>query len=219
MPSSLLILWCPLLLLPSIFPSIRVFSNEWVVSIRWWKYWSFSSSSPNEYSGLVSLKIDWFDHSHTLCYDYTCSLFTGTFFCIISPFSTFQSLTLLTSPTKSNSLLQYICNLSFTCYLNIVNHYLTISYLYCILSASVQFSCSVVSDSLPHHESQHARPPCHHQLQEFTQTHVHRVSDVIQPSHPLSSLSPPAPNPSQHQSLFQWVNSSHEVAKLLEFQL
>ena len=61
--------------------------------------------------------------------------------------------------------------------------------------------------------------PVHHQLPEFTQTHVHKVSDTIQPSHPLSSPSPPAPNPSQHQSLFQWVNSSHEVAKVLEFQL
>ena len=61
--------------------------------------------------------------------------------------------------------------------------------------------------------------PVHHQLPEFTQTHVHRVSDPIQPSHPPSSPSPPAPNPSQHQSLFQWVNSSHEVAKVLEFQL
>ena len=61
--------------------------------------------------------------------------------------------------------------------------------------------------------------PVHHQLPEFTQTHVHRVSNAIQPSHPLSSPSPPAPNPSQHQSLFQWVNSSHEVAKVLEFQL
>ena len=59
----------------------------------------------------------------------------------------------------------------------------------------------------------------HHQFPEFTQTHVHRVRDAIQPSHPLSSPSPPAPNPSQHQSLFQWVNSSHEVAKVLEFQL
>ena len=58
----------------------------------------------------------------------------------------------------------------------------------------------------------------HQQLPEFTQTHVHRVRDAIQPSHPLSSPSPPAPNPSQHQSLFQWVNSSHEVAKVLEFQ-
>ena len=50
-------------------------------------------------------------------------------------------------------------------------------------------------------------------------THIHRVHDAIQPSHPLSSPSTPAPSPSQHQSLFQWVNSSHEVAKVLEFQL
>ena len=56
-------------------------------------------------------------------------------------------------------------------------------------------------------------------LQEFTQTHIHRVRDAIQPSHPRSSPSPPAPNPSQHQSLFQWVNFLHEVAKVLEFQL
>ena len=61
--------------------------------------------------------------------------------------------------------------------------------------------------------------PVHHQLPEFTQTKVHRVCDAIQPSHPLSSPSPLAPNPSQHQSLFQWVNSLHEVAKVLEFQL
>ena len=58
--------------------------------------------------------------------------------------------------------------------------------------------------------------PVHHKLLEFTQTHVHHA---IQPSHPLSSPSPPAPNPSQHQGLFQGVNSSHEVAKVLEFQL
>ena len=61
--------------------------------------------------------------------------------------------------------------------------------------------------------------PVHHQLPEFTQTDVHWVSDAIKSSHPLSSPSPPAANPSQHQSLFQWVNSSHEVAKVLEFQL
>ena len=61
--------------------------------------------------------------------------------------------------------------------------------------------------------------PVHHQLPEFTQTHVHRVGDAIQPSHPLSSPSPPAPNPSQHQSLFQGVSSLHEVAKVLKFQL
>ena len=61
--------------------------------------------------------------------------------------------------------------------------------------------------------------PVHHQLLEFTQTHVHWVGDAIQPSHPLLSPFPPAPKPCQHQSLFQWVNSSHEVAKVLEFKL
>jgi len=63
MPSSHLVLCCPLLLLPSIFPSIRVFSNESALCIRWPKYWSFSFSiSPsNEYSGLISFRIDWFD--------------------------------------------------------------------------------------------------------------------------------------------------------------
>ena len=59
----------------------------------------------------------------------------------------------------------------------------------------------------------------HHKPPEFTQTHAHRVGDAIQPSHLLLSPSPPAPNPSQHQGLFQWVNSSHEVTKVLEFQL
>ena len=59
--------------------------------------------------------------------------------------------------------------------------------------------------------------PVHHQLPDFTQTHIHRVSDAIQPSHLLSSPSPLAPNPSQHQGLFQWVNSLHQVAKVLDF--
>ena len=61
--------------------------------------------------------------------------------------------------------------------------------------------------------------PVHHQLLEFTQTHVHWVCDAIQPSHPLSSPSLPAFNLSQHQGLFKWVSSSHQVAKILEFQL
>ena len=59
--SSHLILCCPLLLLPSIFPSIKVFSNELALHIRWPKYWSFSIISPNKYSGLISFRIDWFD--------------------------------------------------------------------------------------------------------------------------------------------------------------
>ena len=57
--------------------------------------------------------------------------------------------------------------------------------------------------------------PIHHQLLEFTQTHVHWVGDAIQPSHPLSSPSPPALSLSQHQGLFKWVSSSHQVAKVL----
>ena len=67
----------------------------------------------------------------------------------------------------------------------------------------------------------HSTPglPAYHQFPESTQTHVHQIGDAIQPSHPLSSPSPPTFNLSQHQGLFQWVNSSHEVAKVLEFQL
>ena len=82
--------------------------------------------------------------------------------------------------------------------------------------SSVAQSCTTLCDPM-----NRSTPglPVHHQVPEFTQTHVHRVSDAIQPSHPWSSPSPPVPNPSQHQRLFQWVNSSHEVAKVLEFQL
>ena len=61
--------------------------------------------------------------------------------------------------------------------------------------------------------------PVHHQLPEFTQTHVHWAGDTIQPSHPLSSPSPPAFNPSQHQGLYKWVSSLNQMAKVLEFQL
>ena len=61
--------------------------------------------------------------------------------------------------------------------------------------------------------------PVHHLLSELAQTHIHRVGDAIQASHPLSSPSPPAFNLSQHQDLFQWVSSSHQVAQVLEFQL
>ena len=89
------------------------------------------------------------------------------------------------------------------------------------LPPSVQFS-SVTQSCLTLCNPMNRSTPSlsvHHQLPEFTQTHIHRVSDAIQPSHPLSSPSPPAPNPSQHQRLFQWVNSSLEVAKVLEFQL
>ena len=88
--------------------------------------------------------------------------------------------------------------------------------LFQIQFSSVAQSCPTLRD--PMNRSMPGLP-VHHQLPEFTQTHVHRVGDAIQSSHPLSSPSPPATNPSQHQGLFQWDNSSHEVAKVLEFQL
>ena len=82
--------------------------------------------------------------------------------------------------------------------------------------SSVAQSCLTLCDPMNHSTW---GLPVHHQLLEFTQTHVHWVGDDIQPSHPLSSPSLPALNLSQHQGLFQWVSSSHQVAKLLGFQL
>ena len=89
------------------------------------------------------------------------------------------------------------------------------------LNSSVQFSSVVQSYPTLCNPMNRSTPglSVHHQLPEFIQNHVQQVSDAIQPSHPLSSPFPPAPNPSQHQSLFHWVNPSHEVAKVLEFQL
>ena len=98
---------------------------------------------------------------------------------------------------------------------------ISFSYLFLPFIDQLQFS-SVPQSCLIHCDPMDCSIPglpVHCQLLEFTQTHVHWVSDAIQPSHPLSSPSPPAPNPSQHQSLFQWVNSLHEVAIVLEFQL
>ena len=89
-----------------------------------------------------------------------------------------------------------------------------------IAPRSIQFSHLVVSNSLRSHGLQHTRPPCPcHQLPEFTPTHVHQVGDAIQPSHPLSAPFPPAFYLSQHEGLFQWVSSLHQMAKVLEFQL
>ena len=80
--------------------------------------------------------------------------------------------------------------------------------------SSVAQSCPTLCDPM-----NHSTPgfPAHHQLPEFTQTHVHAVGDAIQPSHPLSSPSPPAFNLSQHQVLFQGVSSLHQVAKYWRF--
>ena len=140
MPSSHLILCCPLLLLPPIPTSIRVFSNVSILCMRWPKYWSFS-------------------------------------FSII--------------PSKEHS----------------------------VQFSSVAQSCPTLCDAM-----NHSMPglPVPHQLPDFIQTHVHRVGDAIQPSHPLSSSFPPAPNPSQHQSfpmnqLLAWGGQSAGVSALASF--
>ena len=85
-------------------------------------------------------------------------------------------------------------------------------YIVSIYFSSVAQSCPTLCDPMSH-----STPglPVHHQLLEFTPTHVHWVSDAIQPSHPLLSPSPPALNLSQHQGLFKWVSPSHQVAKVL----
>ena len=85
-------------------------------------------------------------------------------------------------------------------------------YMFSLVAQSCLTLCNPMNHSMP-------GLPVHHQLPESTQTHVHCVVDAIQPSHPLSSPPPPAPNLSQHQGLCKWVSSLHQVAKVLEFQL
>ena len=140
MPSSHLILCCPLLLLPPIPPSIRVFSNESSLRMRWPKYWSFS------FSIIPCLNL---------------------------------SFNLLACHAVSSTSLDLV---SLSSVSSVVQSCLTL--------------CDPTNCRMP-------GLPVHYQLPDFTQTHVHQVSDAIQPSHPLSSPSPLAPNPSQHQSLFQ----------------
>ena len=184
MPSSHLILCRPLLLLPPIPPSIRVFSNESTPHMRWPKYWSFSFSiipSKESPRGLIKYR---FLFSHPPISD---------------------------STLLEWSLRRYIPNKlpnaagapgnktlkAFAYSLKELFIFITFS--------SVQFSSVAQSCPTLCNPMNHSTPglPVHHQLPEFTQTHVHRVSDAIQPSHPLSSPSPLAPNPSQHQGLFQ----------------
>ena len=84
---------------------------------------------------------------------------------------------------------------------------------------NLQFSRSVVSNCLHPHDLQHTRPPCSSPTPGVHQTHVCWFGDAVQPSHPLLFPSAPTFNLSQHQGLFKWVSSSHQVAKVLEFQL
>ena len=113
---------------------------------------------------------------------------------------------------KNGYMYTYIWLSPFAVYLKLSQHSLLIRYQFRSVAHLCPTFCDPMNRSTP-------GLPVHHQFPEFTQTHVHRVSDAIRPSHPLLSPSPPAPNPSQHQGLFQWVTSSHKVAKVLEFQL
>ena len=97
-----------------------------------------------------------------------------------------------------------ISSLLFSIFDKLIIHPPVFSQLVSSVTQSSLTLCNLMDCSMPGF-------PVHHQLPELAQTHVHRISDAIQPSHPLLSPSPRAPNPSQHQSLFQWANSSHEA--------
>ena len=184
MSSNHLILYRPLLLLPSIFPSIRVFSNESVLHIRWPKYWSFSFniSPSNEHSGLISFRIDGFDllavqgtlksllQHHSL----KASILRYSAFYIVHlshPYMTTGKTKALTRQTFVDKVMSLLFNM-----------------LSAAAAQSLQ-SCPTLCDPM---DCSTPGLPVHHQLPEPTQTHVHWVSDALQPSHPLSPLSPSA---------------------------
>ena len=147
--------------------------------------------------------------------------------CISSVSSVSQSCPTLCDPMHKSLLIicnKYICHYSHQ-NLNHSYHPSKISCFFCavfsLLSWNsnymyVQFSSVAQSCLTLGEPMNHSMPglPVHHQLPEFIQTHVHWVGDAIQPSHPLSSPSPPALNLSQHQGLLKWVSSSHQVANL-----
>ena len=159
----------PLLLSPSIFPSIRIFSNESDLHIRWPQYWSFSFNI----SRLLWIMLLW-----TLVYKY---LFE----------SVFSSLGYLPRRGIRGIIWNISLVHSFSCVRSLVTPW----------TAAHQAFLSITNS------------------QGLLKLMFHRVSDAIQPSHPLSSPSPPAFNLCQHQGLFKWVSSSHQVAKVLQLQL
>ena len=230
MPSNYLILCHPLHLPPSIFPSMKVFSSESVLPIRWPSCWSFSFNiSPfKEHPGLISFRMDWLDlldvqetlksllqHNSSKASILWCSAF---FIVQLShPYMTIgktMALTRWTFVGKEMSLLFNMLSRMVVAFLPRTKR-LFISWLQspsAVIFSSVQFSHSVVSDSLRPHESQHARPSC-----PSSTPGVHSDSrPSSQWCHPVISSSA---IPFSSCRLFQRVNSSREVAKVLEFQL
>ena len=210
-PSNHIILCHPLLLLPSIFPIIRVFSNESALRIRWPKYWSFSFSiSPsNEHPGLISCRMDWLDllavqgalksllqHHSSKASILQCS----SFFAVQMSHQcmTTGKVVALTRGTFAGRVMSLLFNILSTLVTTLLPRSKCLLMCCCCCSLT-QFSptiCDSVDSSAPR------RPVLHH-LPELAGTHVHWVWNVIQPSRPLSSPSPLALNLSQHQGLFQ----------------
>ena len=250
MPSSHLILCRSLLLLPSIFSSIRVFSNESVLHIRWSKYWSFSFSiSPsNEYSGLISSRMDWLDllavhETLKSLLQHHClhSVFSNRFITCLSNIkrSSLRELQAVgtTVGGRSQGLsvrMKVVLSPDGVVGPEFCLEQLTI----CLVSRSLQellelnacvksrFDLCMLSrfshvplftTPLP----QHARLPCPSPTARAYQNSC-PLSWWCHPTIPSSVIpfpSPPALNLSQHQGLSKWVSSSHQVAKILEFQL
>ena len=162
MPSNHLILCRPLLLLPSIFPSIRVFSNESALHIRWPKYWSFSFniSPSNEHPGLIFFRMDWLDllavqgtlKSLLQHHSSKTSILQHSVFFIVQlshPYMTTGKTIALTRPSFVDKVMPRLLNMLSLLVITFLPRF-----------SSVQFSCSVMSDSLWPHEPQHARPLC-----------------------------------------------------------
>jgi len=206
MTSNHLILCRPLLLLPSIFPSIRVFWSSLLHEIRLYsRTWTPGGKD------LRGIRRGWL--SQCLCW-------TG---CWSQHYSEIQvrgacnrphALEVPLLPSSSLISLQTAKGSRGDVHTENPPGCLQTCFMYQF--SSVTQACPTLCDPM-----NRSTPglPVRHQLPESTQTHAHWVGDAIQLSHPLSSPSPPALNPSQHQGLFKWVSSSHQVAKVLEFQL
>ena len=150
-----------------------------------------------------------FQGLHTKLHDFIYLCISNT----LLPFSVMVTLSKCTLLANFKDTIEY-CQLKWPCYaldsqkcMHTINHHIQFS--------SITQACPTLCDPMDCSTSDLS---IHHQLPEFTQTPIHRVGDTIQLCHPLSSPSF-AFNRSQHQGLFQWVDSSHQVAKVLEFQL
>ena len=134
---------------------------------------------------------------------FTFSSITWLHFCITNKCSNLLNVKLILSNKRKDASKQssYVLWLIFLIFFtSSPKHHPRSVFLFFSQFSSVAQSCPTLCDPM---DRSTPGLPVHHQLQDFTQTHIHRVSDAIQPSHPLSSPSPPAPNPAQHQSLFQ----------------